>query len=374
VDEDAKALPFAESEPGATGLELLLSLALKWGQDAAPACACALAVLTSRARGVLGTARWARCRPVWASWWWAAWRTCASSTRRRPGPCSLTALRSQGKHTPLNRIHAIWKFVRVVAHVMVGFITIVTRFSGLSQEQRELRVQAWSLGMLKCLGIKLVVRGKPAPCGPMLLVANHISWLDIASLHAARFCRFVSKADVRHWPVIGVLASGVGTLFIERESRRDAMRVVHHMAASLRAGDVLAVFPEGTTSDGMNLLPFHANLFQAAIAAPGCSGAPLVVHTLGGIARQLRASHPRRGHYDHHGSGFTSAPWQVANWRALSLPNTRVRSTFWMHSRRAASVMPVWRWLEPAVRHAANSSALTSSAGDWRSTSRTQLA
>jgi 1-acyl-sn-glycerol-3-phosphate acyltransferase len=167
----------------------------------------------------------------------------------------------------VNRIHAIWKFVRVVAHVMVGFITIVTRFSGLSQEQRELRVQAWSLGMLNCLGIKLVVRGKPAPCGPMLMVANHISWLDIASLHAARFCRFVSKADVRQWPVIGVLASGVGTLFIERESRRDAMRVVHHMAASLRAGDVLAVFPEGTTSDGLNLLPFHANLFQAAIAA-----------------------------------------------------------------------------------------------------------
>ncbi len=167
----------------------------------------------------------------------------------------------------MKQLFAVLKLVRVLAHVIIGFVTILVRFPRLSQEQRELRVQAWSLGLLGCLAIKLIVKGKPAVSGPMLLVANHISWLDIASLHAARFCRFVSKADVKQWPVIGVLASGVGTLFIERESRRDAMRVVHHMAQSLRAGDVLAVFPEGTTSDGLTLLPFHANLFQAAIAA-----------------------------------------------------------------------------------------------------------
>ena len=167
----------------------------------------------------------------------------------------------------MKQILAVWKLVRVFAHVMVGFVTILFRFPRLSQAQRELRVQSWSLGLLGCLAIKLVINGKPAVSGPMLLVSNHISWLDIASLHAARFCRFVSKADVKQWPVIGVLASGVGTLFIERQSRRDAMRVVHHMAESLRAGDVLAVFPEGTTSDGLTLLPFHANLFQAAIAA-----------------------------------------------------------------------------------------------------------
>jgi 1-acyl-sn-glycerol-3-phosphate acyltransferase len=72
---------------------------------------------------------------------------------------------------------------------------------------------------------------------------------------------------VKGWPVIGRLAAGVGTLFIERESRRDTRRIVHHMAASLAAGDVLAVFPEGTTGDGVHLLPFHGNLLQAAIAA-----------------------------------------------------------------------------------------------------------
>jgi len=103
------------------------------------------------------------------------------------------------------------------------------------------------------------------------LVANHISWLDILVIHAARFCRFVSKADVGRWPLIGTLATGAGTLYIERSRRRDALRMVHDMAKSLREGDVLAVFPEGTTSDGAQVLAFHANLIESAIAA----GAPV---------------------------------------------------------------------------------------------------
>lgn len=165
------------------------------------------------------------------------------------------------------RIRACGKLARVLAHLCSGFFTIVLLFPRLAQEQREIRIQTWSVKMLECFAIKLVVRGQPAVNGPVLLAANHISWLDITSLHAARFCRFVSKADIKQWPVIGALASGVGTLFIERASRRDAMRVVQHMTERLRAGDVIGVFPEGTTGDGIGLLRFHANLFQAAIAA-----------------------------------------------------------------------------------------------------------
>jgi 1-acyl-sn-glycerol-3-phosphate acyltransferase len=121
--------------------------------------------------------------------------------------------------------------------------------------------------MLAVLGIRLELNGRPCACGPMLLVANHISWLDILVMHAARYCRFVSKADVMHWPLIGILATGGGTIYIERASRRDALRVVHHVAESLKRGDVVAVFPEGTTSEGAELLPFHANLIQAAVSA-----------------------------------------------------------------------------------------------------------
>jgi len=162
---------------------------------------------------------------------------------------------------------AAWKLARALAHAFAGLATILFVFPRLPQAQRDARVQAWARRMLQLLGVGLQLHGQPPAAGPMRLVANHISWLDILVMHAARHCRFVSKADVKHWPLIGTLATGAGTLYIERESRRDAMRVVHQMAQRLQAGDVLAVFPEGTTSDGVDLLPFHANLIQAAVSA-----------------------------------------------------------------------------------------------------------
>jgi len=170
-------------------------------------------------------------------------------------------------NAPVSHGRAAWRLGWVLIHLLVGLGTILFKFPRLSQAQKEMRVQVWSSQMLVCLGIRLIVKGTPATQGPLLLVSNHISWLDISALHAARYCRFVSKSDVKGWPVIGRLAAGVGTLFIERQSRRDTRRIVHHMAASLSAGDVVAVFPEGTTGDGVHLLPFHGNLLQAAITA-----------------------------------------------------------------------------------------------------------
>ena len=166
---------------------------------------------------------------------------------------------------------AACKLARALALALSGLGTIVFVFPRLSPPRRRERVQAWSRRVLEVLDIAVLVRGEPPRHGPVLLVANHISWLDILVIHAAQYCRFVSKSDVKSWPLIGTLATGAGTLYIERASRRDALRVVHHMAASLKAGDVLAVFPEGTTSDGVSLLPFHGNLVQAAISA----GAPV---------------------------------------------------------------------------------------------------
>lgn len=166
----------------------------------------------------------------------------------------------------MKALGALWRLARALGHALAGWATIRFVFPRLSEEARALRVQLWAARMLQLLGIGLRVQGTPPVVGPVLLVSNHISWLDILVLHAARHCRFVSKADVKHWPLIGTLATGAGTLYIERESRRDAMRVVHRMAESLNNNEVLAVFPEGTTSDGLKLLPFHANLLQAAVA------------------------------------------------------------------------------------------------------------
>lgn len=161
---------------------------------------------------------------------------------------------------------AAWRLLRATGHVLHGLWVIRTEFGRLTPEACALLVREWSRQMLTIMGVELVVRGTPPERGPLLLVANHISWLDILVMDAAYPARFVSKADVKHWPVLGALITGAGTLYIERESRRDAMRVVHQMAAALQAHDTLAVFPEGTTGDGRELLPFHANLIQAAIA------------------------------------------------------------------------------------------------------------
>ena len=159
------------------------------------------------------------------------------------------------------------RLLRATAHAVHGFWIIKTQFPKMDIAARQARVEIWSAHMLHIARIELVVMGQPPQSGPLLLVANHISWLDILVLHAAKHCRFISKSDIQSWPVIGTLANGGGTLYVERTSRRDAHRMVGTMADRLRAGDILAVFPEGTTSDGRGLKPFHANLIQAAIDA-----------------------------------------------------------------------------------------------------------
>lgn len=163
-------------------------------------------------------------------------------------------------------MRAFWRLLRVTLHFMQGLYTLRRHFPSMDERQRQQAIHDWSDRFLRILGVHLQVLGEPPRDGPVLVVANHLSWLDIFVLNASRTCRFVSKADVKHWPLIGRLAIDAGTLFIERENRRDALRVVHQMADRLNAGDVLAVFPEGTTSDGQGVLPFHANLLQAAVA------------------------------------------------------------------------------------------------------------
>lgn len=164
------------------------------------------------------------------------------------------------------RARALWRLARTVLHGVHGVLVVLWLFPGLNAAERQARVAWWSAKTLRLLGLRLQVQGDFRP-GAKLLVANHVSWIDIMAIHAVcPQARFVSKADVQHWPVVNRLVAGGGTLYIERERPRDAVRVVHQMAEALQAGDTVAVFPEGTTNDGHTLLPFHANLLQAAIA------------------------------------------------------------------------------------------------------------
>ncbi|MEY8876224.1 MAG: lysophospholipid acyltransferase family protein [Leptothrix sp. (in: b-proteobacteria)] len=150
-------------------------------------------------------------------------------------------------------------------HLFHG-MAVMSRFPKLDAAGRHERIRWWSAGLLRVMGLELQLSGEPRQ-GATLIVANHISWLDVAAIHAAApQARFVSKADVLGWPLLGWLIRNAGTLFIERERKRDAVRVVHAIAAALQAGDAVAVFPEGTTGSGREVLPFHANLLQAAVA------------------------------------------------------------------------------------------------------------
>ena len=166
-----------------------------------------------------------------------------------------------------SRLVGVWRLLRVLAHGLHGLTIVLLRFPSADAAMRHARIRWWSAKLLRLMGLALHVSGVAPRPGAKLVVANHVSWLDIASIHAVvPEAHFVSKADVRGWPLIGRLVAGAGTLFIEREKKRDALRVVHQMAAALQAGDTVAVFPEGTTGTGHALLPFHANLLQAAIA------------------------------------------------------------------------------------------------------------
>src|ERR1700761_156907 len=162
----------------------------------------------------------------------------------------------------------VFRKARLFAHLLHGMWTVATRFSRATPAQREALNRAWSLKMLRLCGMRLVVHNDRARLDAgALVVANHISWIDIYVINAWRPTPFVSKAEVRQWPVVGWLAQQLGTVFIQREKRSDAKRIMHELAARLSAGELMCVFPEGTTSNGLALLPFHANMFQAAVSA-----------------------------------------------------------------------------------------------------------
>jgi 1-acyl-sn-glycerol-3-phosphate acyltransferase len=166
-------------------------------------------------------------------------------------------------------------------HLLLGLATVALLFSWIAPKLRLKLKQRWSRRLLSVLGVELRIAGT-SPQG--LLVANHISFLDIFVITSVAPANFVSKDEVRRWPLIGWLATQADTIFLERGSRSAAQRARAALVERLAAGDRAAIFPEGTTTNGEKVLPFHGALFQAAIDA----GAPVTpvalryVHASGG--------------------------------------------------------------------------------------------
>jgi len=163
------------------------------------------------------------------------------------------------------------RYLRVSLHVFQGIGTTAFVFPMVALQRRRELIKRWSVKLLRIMNIESRVRGMPpsAWAGNVLVVANHISWLDIFVLNTIEPGRFIAKYELAAWPLVGHLIAGCGTLFLDRSSRRDAHRINEQARAVLAAGDTIAIFPEGTTTDGTMLLPFHGSLLQPVVDALG---------------------------------------------------------------------------------------------------------
>ena len=166
-----------------------------------------------------------------------------------------------------------WRLARLVILLLDGLARVLCIYPFLSHLSRLAMMQRWCARVLAVLHLQVDTQGDP-PLDrdrPALLVANHVSWLDIFVINVVCPARFVAKSEIRDWPLMGILCERAGTLFIERARRRDTGRLNEIMRAALTEGDRVAVFPEGTTSDGRFIHHFHASLLQPAVTI----GAPL---------------------------------------------------------------------------------------------------
>jgi 1-acyl-sn-glycerol-3-phosphate acyltransferase len=137
---------------------------------------------------------------------------------------------------------------------------VAARLAGRSVTRRGPRiVRLWAALALPALGLRFVQRGRPMHRGGAF-VANHSSWIDIVALQRAAAPFLVSKAEVRSWPVIGHIGRAIGTMFIDRRPA-EAKRQEAELFARLLHGDQMAIFPEGTSTDGQRVLPFKSALF-----------------------------------------------------------------------------------------------------------------
>ena len=160
----------------------------------------------------------------------------SSAHKRMSGPSQP----SPADRTPLPM--RVYRYARVSLHVFQGIATTAFVFPMIGLPRRQALIRRWSERLLRIMHVEAQVQGLPAGGlpGNMLIVANHISWLDIFVLNTVQPARFIAKAELKRWPLVGLMIAGCGTLFIERERRRDAHRVNDHARAKF--------WPRGTPS------------------------------------------------------------------------------------------------------------------------------
>lgn len=159
-----------------------------------------------------------------------------------------------------------YRILRIMLLLLGGAVVAALLFPGCGSKVRLRLKRDWSAALVDAFGVTIEADLKYAEPG-CLIVANHISWLDVFVINAVLPAAFVAKDDIRAWPLFGWLAAKNDTIFLRRGSRGHARQINETVASLLGTGREVAVFPEGTTTDGRSLLHFHAALIQPALAA-----------------------------------------------------------------------------------------------------------
>ncbi|WP_216605225.1 lysophospholipid acyltransferase family protein [Pelistega europaea] len=164
---------------------------------------------------------------------------------------------------------AVLRFlIRVIGLIVVllaGLFIVFIFFGWISKAARERTVQLWSQCLMKTTGVQVVQEGKPILDGPVMLAANHVSWIDIFIINSQRATSFIAKSEIRQWPVIGWLVYAVGTIFIQRGSRQAVIDINAGMDKYFKENICIGLFPEGTTSDGLSVLHMFSGLLEGAM-------------------------------------------------------------------------------------------------------------
>ncbi|MEU6075509.1 lysophospholipid acyltransferase family protein [Micromonospora sp. NPDC047074] len=196
--------------------------------------------------------------------------------------CGPACLPAAGEVPTVPPVRRAGRILAVVGMLAAGTV-LAALLPVLPAADRAAALGGWARWTLRAFGVRLVVRGRP-PRRRALLVANHVSWLDVLALLAVAPARMVAKREVRSWPLVGLLAAAAGTVLVDRARPRDLPATVARVATVLRAGHPVAVFPEGTTwcgsADPAGCRPgrrFRPAMFQAALDA----GAPVVPLRIG---------------------------------------------------------------------------------------------
>ena len=179
-------------------------------------------------------------------------------------PCSRVCVESVGSPAAVPR--ALLRLAALLAVLLFG-IVLIPVVGRLAAVWRDRLTRTWCRTIVRVAGVRLRMTGAAPPSGGLLLVANHISWMDIPLLAAVRPARMLAKAEIRQWPVAGVLTASSGALFIQRDRLRALPRTVERIADSLRGGSAVVVFPEGSTWCGRAQGRFRRAAFQAALDA-----------------------------------------------------------------------------------------------------------